>query len=172
MRTNEILYISNFKFSKNIKLIFLKIPSIFLYLYLHGTTLYYLDKILPPTIRTKINATLLTIPFSFFFRLHPHSKKKKKRKETFSFISHPWRDSPLYRGRNRSIFSRGEEKATTFRKGAFSREESCYPRVITPLGGTTRSRHMRAKLVPVPLSLVVSPWFMYLCISTQPLLLD
>lgn len=74
------------------------------------------------------------------------------------------------RGRNRSIFSRVE--ITTFRKGTFSREESCYPRVITPLGSTIRSGHMRAKLVPVPLSFVVSPWFMYLCIFSQPPLLD
>lgn len=164
-------FISNFKFSKNIKSNFLIKISISKSFYISicaQSPFTTLDKILAPTIRRKINATLLTIPS--FFVLIP-IQKKKERNVLFHFSS-VTRFTPVPRSKSQYFFEGGKEKATTFRKGAFSREESCYPRVITPLGGTTRSRHMRAKLVPVPLSLVVSPWFMYLCISTQPLLLD
>lgn len=122
MRTNEILYISNFKFSKNIKLIFLKIP-IFLYLYLHATTLYYLDKILPPTIRTKINATLLTIPFSFFFRLHPHSKKKKKERNVLFHFSSVTRFTPVPRSKSQYFFEGGGKSDDIPKGRIFARRE-------------------------------------------------
>lgn len=71
--------------------------------------------------RTKINATLLTIPFSFFFRLHPHSKKKKGKKRSLSFLIrdaiHPCTEVEI------AVFFRGGRKKRRHSERAHFREK-------------------------------------------------
>lgn len=116
-------FISNFKFSKNIKSNFLIKISISKSFYISicaQSPFTTLDKILAPTIRRKINATLLTIP-SFFVLIPIQKKKGKKRSLSFLIRDaiHPCTEVEI------AVFFRGGEgKSDDIPKGRiFARRE-------------------------------------------------